>query len=160
MAIQSSGSDDAVLVKVDPGAKTTASTGSASNADFALSAHGEHWENFLAAAPVAPYTSFIGLQGMNIKQVWVGVNGNEVKFAQYGHLATRLLELLREGQNGPLKEDPQPEIDEDHISGKYKYIDCPVWGAPRSSMSNLVMDSKRSSSCTQLVVTAVNTTAS
>ncbi|KAJ4558247.1 hypothetical protein HRR86_000214 [Exophiala dermatitidis] len=65
---------------------------------------------------------------MNIVQEGVGVQGDQVKFAQYGHLATRLLELLREGQNGPLKEDEQPETDEDHITGKYIYINAPVWG--------------------------------
>jgi len=128
IAIQSSGSDDAILVKVEPGSKTTASTGSSSDADFTLRAHGEQWDKFFAAAPVAPYTSFVGLQGMNIKQEGVGIHGNEVKFAQYGHLATRLLELLREGQNGPMKEDSQPEMEDDYITGKYIYIQAPVWG--------------------------------
>ena len=65
---------------------------------------------------------------MNIVQEGVGVHGNQTKFAQYGHLATRLLELLRDGQNGPLKEDEQPESDEDHLTGKYIYINAPVWG--------------------------------
>ncbi len=65
---------------------------------------------------------------MNIKQEGVGVHGNQVKFAQYGHLATRLLELLRDGQHGPLQEDEQPETDEDHITGRYIYINAPVWG--------------------------------
>lgn len=128
MGVQSTGGGDAILVKVEPGAKTTSLTGPSSKADFTLRAHPEQWEKFFAAAPVAPYTSFVGLQGMNIKQEGVGVDGNEVKFAQYGHLATRLLELLREGQNGPLKEDTQPETDEDHITGKYIYINAPVWG--------------------------------
>lgn len=67
-------------------------------------------------------------QGMNIVQEGVGVQGDKVKFAQYGHLATRLLELLREGQHGPLPTDHQPETDEDHITGRYIYIDAPVWG--------------------------------
>lgn len=65
---------------------------------------------------------------MNIVQEGVGVQGDQVKFAQYGHLATRLLELLREGQNGPLKEDQQSLTDEDHLTGKYVYVDAPVWG--------------------------------
>ena len=52
IAIQSSGSDDAILVKVEPGSKTTASTGSSSDADFTLRAHGEQWDKFFAAAPV------------------------------------------------------------------------------------------------------------
>ena len=65
---------------------------------------------------------------MNIKQEGVGIVGNETKFAQYGHLATRLLELLREGEHGPMQEDSQPEASEDQIIGRYKYVDCPVWG--------------------------------
>ncbi|OAL20656.1 hypothetical protein AYO22_08665 [Fonsecaea multimorphosa] len=128
MGVQSLGGDEAILVTVSPGAKTTTSTGSPSEADFVLRAQPEQWEKFFAADPVAPYTSFVGLQGMNIVQEGVGVDGNQVKFAQYCHLATRLLELLREGQNGPTKEDEQPETDEDHLTGKYIYITAPVWG--------------------------------
>ncbi len=65
---------------------------------------------------------------MNIKQEGVGIQGNQTRFAQYGHLATRLLELLRDGLHGPLKEEEQPEMDEDHITGRYAYVQCPVWG--------------------------------
>lgn len=65
---------------------------------------------------------------MNIKQEGVGVQGNQTKFSQYCHLATRLLELLREGLHGPIKEYEQPEMDEDHITGRYIYIQAPVWG--------------------------------
>lgn len=65
---------------------------------------------------------------MNIKQEGVGVVGNQVRFAQYGHLATRLLEVLREGLHGPIPEEHQDEPTEDHIIGRYKYIDTPVWG--------------------------------
>ncbi|KIV76930.1 hypothetical protein PV11_08779 [Exophiala sideris] len=128
MGVQSTGSDEAILVTVDAGSKTTATSGPASKADFVLCAQPEQWEKFFDADPVAPYTSFVGLQGMNIKQEGVGVHGNNTKFAQYGHLATRLLELLREGQNGPTKEDTNPETDEDHIIGRYIYVDTPVWG--------------------------------
>lgn len=65
---------------------------------------------------------------MNIVQEGVGVQGNQVKFAQYGHLATRLLELLRDGLHGPMEEETQPEVDEDHIVGRYIYVNPPVWG--------------------------------
>jgi pimeloyl-ACP methyl ester carboxylesterase len=65
---------------------------------------------------------------MNIVQEGVGVQGNQVKFAQYGHLATRLLELLRDGLHGPMEEETQPEMDEDHIVGRYIYVNPPVWG--------------------------------
>lgn len=62
MGVQSTGGDDAILVKVEPGAKSSSSTGSASQADFVLRAQPEVWEKFFAADPVAPYTSFVGLQ--------------------------------------------------------------------------------------------------
>lgn len=65
---------------------------------------------------------------MNIKQEGVGIQGDETRFAQYGHLATRLLELLREGQHGLMKEEQQEEQTEDHITGRYIFIDAPVWG--------------------------------
>lgn len=65
---------------------------------------------------------------MSIVQEGVGVQGNQVKFAQYGHLATRLLELLRDGLHGPMEEEAQPEMDEDHIAGRYIYVNPPVWG--------------------------------
>lgn len=128
MGVQSLGGQDAILVKVEPGAKTTVRTGSADAADFTLRAKAEQWEKFFDANPKAPYTSFVGLQGMNIKQEGVGIHGDQVRFAQYGHLATRLLDLLREGLHGPIKQLHQEELDEDHIVGKYIYLNCPVWG--------------------------------
>lgn len=42
---------------------------------------------------------------MNIVQEGVGVQGDQIKFAQYGHLATRFLELLRDGLHGPMQEE-------------------------------------------------------
>ena len=65
---------------------------------------------------------------MNIVQEGVGIQGDQVKFAQYGHFATRLLELLRDGLHGPLKEESQPEQEEDHITGKYIFVEAPLWG--------------------------------
>jgi len=65
---------------------------------------------------------------MNIVQEGVGVQGDQIKFAQYGHLATRFLELLRDGLHGPMQEETQPEMDDDHIVGRYIYVNPPVWG--------------------------------
>ena len=127
MGVASAGGD-AVLVKVEPKAKTSVTTGSPDQADFTLAAKPEQWEKFFAADPKSPYTSFVGLQGMNIKQEGVGIQGDGVKFSQYCHLSTRLLELLREGLHGPIEEYKQEEFAEDHIIGKYAYVDCPVWG--------------------------------
>lgn len=56
------------------------------------------------------------------------MQGNQVKFAQYGHLATCLFELLRDGLHGPMEEEAQPEMDEDRIVGRYIYVNPPVWG--------------------------------
>jgi pimeloyl-ACP methyl ester carboxylesterase len=128
MAIASAGGGDAILVSVDKGSKTTVSTGPSSKADFTLGAKGEQWQKFFDADPKSPYTSFVGLQGMNIKQEGVGVTGDQTLFAQNCHLTTRLLELLRDGMHGPMQEESQPETDEDHIIGRYIYIDAPVWG--------------------------------
>ena len=78
MGVQSAGGNDAVLVSIAPQGKTDVSTGSGEKADFVLSANPEQWEKFFAANPKAPYTSFVGLQGMNIKQEGVGILGNQV----------------------------------------------------------------------------------
>lgn len=128
MGVQSAEGDQAILVNVAPEGKTSVSTGSSDKADFTLKAKADQWERFFDADPKSPYTSFVGLQGMNIKQEGVGTVGDQVKFAQYGHLATRLLELLREGLHGPIKEFEQEVPTEDVIVGKYAYVDCPVWG--------------------------------
>ncbi|KAL2838304.1 Alpha/Beta hydrolase protein [Aspergillus pseudoustus] len=128
IGVQSTGSDKAILVSVEPGSRTIASTGQSSQADFVLVAQPEHWESFFSASPKAPYTSFVGIQGMNIVQDGAGVHGDHEKFGQFTHLTTRLLEVIREGLHGPLVEDQQAESDEDHLTGKYVFIEPPVWG--------------------------------
>lgn len=60
--VQSTGSNDEVMVSVSPGAKTNVTTGNPSKADFVLAAKPEQWEKFFAKDPKAPYTSFVGLQ--------------------------------------------------------------------------------------------------
>ena len=129
IGLQSGTAGDAILVTVQPGGPTLVSCGPASDADFVLRALPEQWEKFFSASPVAPYTSFVGMQGMNIVQEGAGAHGNLQEYAQYAHLTTRLLELIREGLHGPLAEDQQAETEDDlHIIGKYIYIDAPVWG--------------------------------
>ncbi|KAL2857019.1 Alpha/Beta hydrolase protein [Aspergillus pseudodeflectus] len=128
MGVHSTGSDDAILVSVEPGSRTTVSIGRSSQADFALVAQPEHWEVFFSASPKAPYTSFVGIQGMNVVQDGAGVQGDHEKFRQFAHLTTRLLEVIREGLHGPFAEDQQAEPGEDHLTGKYVFIDPPVWG--------------------------------
>ena len=98
---------------------------------------------------------------MNIVQEGVGVRGDQVKFAQYSHLATRLLEVLCDRLHDPIEEDQLPEMDEDHIVGRYIYINPPVWGGEaRFSTRNPAMDPKRSYSSTQQAVAVANTMAS
>lgn len=126
--IQSVENDDAILIGVDKGGVSKVSTGPSSKAAFTLVAKGEQWEKFFDKDPKAPFTSFVGLQGMNIKQEGVGVQGDQVRFSQYAHFATRALELLRDGLHGPMEEATQEESDEDHIAGRYIYINPPVWG--------------------------------
>jgi hypothetical protein len=68
MGVQSAGGEEAILVTVLQGAKTFSSTGSSDKADFILKAQPQQWEKFFAADPVAPYTSFVGLQVRNLKR--------------------------------------------------------------------------------------------
>ena len=60
--VKSTDSDDTILVGVAPGAKTNVTTGPSSKAAFVLGAKPEQWERFFDKDPVAPYTSFVGLQ--------------------------------------------------------------------------------------------------
>lgn len=62
MGVESTGGDEAIIVSIDSGSKTSVTTGHSSKADFTLRAKPEQWEKFFAADPVAPYTSFVGLQ--------------------------------------------------------------------------------------------------
>lgn len=154
IGVKSVGDADAILVKVEPGAKTTVTSGPSSKADFSLVAKGEQWEQFMAPEPKAPYTSFVclltaakrfsltksqvGLQGMNIKQEGVGVEGDSVKHAQYAHLASTLLDKLREGMHGKMKSEQVPQSDEDFINSKYVYIYPPQWGRSKVFVSILL----------------------
>jgi hypothetical protein len=62
MGVQSTGSDQAILVTVESGSRTIVSRGSSSQADFVLVAQPGDWEKFFSANPQAPYTSFVGIQ--------------------------------------------------------------------------------------------------
>jgi hypothetical protein len=62
MGVHSTGSEDAIIVSVEPGSRTTVSIGRPSQADFALVAQPGHRESFFSASPKAPYTSFVGIQ--------------------------------------------------------------------------------------------------
>lgn len=62
IGVASTGGGEAILVSVEPEGKTTASTGSPSKADFTLQAQPSQWQKYFDKNPVAPYTSFVGLQ--------------------------------------------------------------------------------------------------
>ena len=120
--IKSNGSDNTLLVEVNNGS-AKAKPGASKDALFTLSALPEQWEQFFKEVPVAPYQSYWG-----IKQEGVTVEGDERAFAQWTHVWRRVLELAHDAQCGPLKEDTQDEPDRDHLTGKYVYLDAPVWG--------------------------------
>lgn len=62
LGVQSTGGEETILVTVNPEAKTSVTSGPADESDFVLRAQPQQWEQFFAADPVAPYTSFVGLQ--------------------------------------------------------------------------------------------------
>lgn len=128
IGVRSTGSDNTILVSVEPDSRTFVSTGPSSKADFCLVAQPEHWENFFSSTPKAPYTSFVGIQGMNIVQDGAGVQGDHEEYSQFAHLTTRLLEVIREGLCGPAFQDEQIESEEDYLTGKYIFMQTPVWG--------------------------------
>jgi hypothetical protein len=124
---KSSGSENTLLVTVTNGSAKT-KVGSSKDALFTLIAPPEQWEQFFKDVPVAPYQSYWGMFGMNIKQEGIEVQGEETGMAQWAHVWRRVLELAHDAHCGPIKEDEQQEPTEDFISGRYVYLEAPVWG--------------------------------
>lgn len=125
--IKSSGSDNTLLVEVTNGG-AKASTGSSKDALFTLSATPEQWEQHFKETPAMPYQSYWGMFGMNIKQKGIEVLGDQTAFAYWTHVWRRVLELAHEAQCGPLKEEEQAEEERDYLTGRYVFLDAPVWG--------------------------------
>lgn len=125
--IKSSGSDNTLLVSVSNGS-AKASTGTPTDALFTLSALPEQWEQHFQKVPKMPYQSYWGMFGMNIKQKGIEVLGDQTSYAHWTHVWRRVLELAHDAQCGPIPEDEQAESEEDHIVGRYKYLEAPIWG--------------------------------
>jgi alpha/beta hydrolase fold len=126
--IKSAGGNDCILVTVENG-KGRASIGNQNDAKFTLSALPLQWEQFFKPVPTRPYQSYWGMFGMNIKQEGIEVIGDQNEFAHYTHVWRRTLELLHEVfTGGPMKEDPYEEPAEDHITGRYIFVEAPIWG--------------------------------
>lgn len=125
--IKSSDSDNTLLVSVTNGG-AKASTGTSKDALFTLSALPEQWEKFFKDIPVAPYQSYWGMFGMNIKQKGIAVEGDQTAFAHWTHVWRRVLELAHDAHCGPIKEDEQAEPEHDYLTGRYIYLNAPLWG--------------------------------
>jgi hypothetical protein len=125
--IKSHGHDNTILATVTNG-KVELSTGKSKDALFTLVALPEQWQEFFKQTPVAPYQSYWGMFGMNIKQEGITVEGDELEFAHWTHVWRRVLELLHDALVGETPADTEPERDEDHIVGRYAYITSPLWG--------------------------------
>jgi hypothetical protein len=93
---------------------------------------------------------------MNIVQDGAGIQGDHEKFGQFAHLTTQLLEVIREGLHGPPAEDQQAEPDEDHLTGKYVFINPPVWGKTKIFYETSGTALRRLSSFTQQAATAAS----
>ena len=64
--VQSAGSEEAILVAVHKGGKTSTTTGNPKQAEFVLVAEPQQWEKFFEKSPQSPFTSFVGLQVSSI----------------------------------------------------------------------------------------------
>lgn len=125
--IKSSGSDNTLLITVSNGS-AKATTGTPKDALFTLSALPEQWEQHFQKVPKMPYQSYWGMFGMNIKQKGIEVLGDQTAFAHWTHVWRRVLELVHDAQCGPMPEDEQAEIDTDYLTGRYVYLEAPIWG--------------------------------
>lgn len=124
---KSSGSDNTLVVTVTNGS-TQVKVGSSKDALFTLSALPEQWEQFFKDVPVAPYQSYWGMFGMNIKQEGIEVQGDQNAMAHWTHVWRRVLELVHDAQCGPMKEDEYTEPTQDYLTGRYVFLDAPIWG--------------------------------
>ncbi|KAF2762050.1 alpha/beta-hydrolase [Pseudovirgaria hyperparasitica] len=126
--IKSSADPSTLLIHVEKG-KGKATVGSAEDAAFTLVATPEQWEQFMKPTVVAPYQSYWGMFGMNIKQKGIEVLGDKDSFVHHTHVWRRVLELIHDAHAGPAQLDPEPvEPKEDYIIGRYLWIEAPVWG--------------------------------
>lgn len=126
--IKSSGSDNTLLISVTNGSAKANTSGSPKDAQFTLSALPDQWEQHFQKIPKAPYQSYWGMFGMNIKQKGIEVLGDQTAFAHWTHVWRRVLELAHDAHCGPMKEDEQAEPQHDYLTGKYLYLEAPVWG--------------------------------
>lgn len=120
-------SDKIIIIAIDNG-KCHAKAGNAQEASFILSASPEHWEQFFQPIPVAPFQSYWGMLGMNIKQEGTQVQGDQISFTQHTHIWRRVLEVLHDAYCGPMQVDEELEMDEDYVIGRYVYLTIPTWG--------------------------------
>lgn len=125
--IKSSASDNTLLVTVTNGSAKP-SVGTSKDALFTLSALPQQWEEHFKPVPAMPYQSYWGMFGMNIKQKGIEVMGDQTAFAQWTHVWRRVLELAHDSHCGPLPEEEQPEPAQDFLTGKYTFLEAPVWG--------------------------------
>lgn len=125
--IKSAGSDNTILITANNGSGS-ARIGHSKDASFTLSALPFQWEQFFQPVPVMPYQSYWGMFGMNIKQKGIEVLGDQDSYAHFTHVWRRALELLHNAVCGPMKEDPYEEPQEDHITGRYIFVEAPIWG--------------------------------
>jgi hypothetical protein len=125
--IKSSGSDSTLLISVTNGS-AKASTGTPKDALFTLSALPEQWEQHFQKVPKMPYQSYWGMFGMNIKQKGIEVLGDQTSYAQLTHVWRRVLELAHDAHCGPMPMDEQAEPETDCLTGRYVYLNAPVWG--------------------------------
>lgn len=132
--IKSSGSDNTLLIAVTNGS-AKANTGASKDALFTLSALPEQWEQHFQPVPAMPYQSYWGMFGMNIKQKGIEVLGDQTAFAQWSHVWRRVLELVHEAHCGPIKEEEQIEPENDFLTGKYVYLEAPIWGRWYAALS-------------------------
>ena len=126
--IKSSLSESTILITVLNG-KAISSVGTPDGALFTLSALPEQWSEFFKPTPMAPYQSYWGMFGMNIKQEGILVHGDQDAFANWTHVWRRALEILHDAYAGPTPEDEdERDTDEDHLVGRYVWLMAPVWG--------------------------------
>lgn len=126
-AIKSVGSDDAIIFTFNQ-STGSARVGPYTDALFSLAALPSQWENLFKKNPAMPYQSFWALYGQNIRQEGVEVIGDQLAFANYAHIWRTMLDILHDIYCGPNDVSAQPEQEEDHLIGRYIFVQSKGWG--------------------------------
>lgn len=112
-------------------------------ASFTLSAPAEDWARYFKQNPDPQYQSFWALFRYNLNATRVQVLGDKLSFAQHAHIWRRALDVLHDVQCGTVPTEADEETgDEDHVVGRYIYVEVEQFGRCKISVESSVLEAE------------------